>query len=74
MYSTSVVPNGKLALPVRFEKSQPNTFGHLIVFFRYLLLIIENVTIMHPELTEYFKGIKDTIPNVDNLGSQNKDS
>lgn len=52
MYSTD--PRSKTELPLRFDEPEEGSIGHLKLFFRFLLMITQDATIMHPELTDYF--------------------
>lgn len=47
-----VEPEGS-ELPVRFDIPEPGGIGHLALFIRYLLMIIEDNTVLYPELTRH---------------------
>ena len=54
MYPTD--PSGA-ELPVRLITSQPGKYGHLALFLRYLMLLIEDSTVLYPELTKHLSGL-----------------
>jgi hypothetical protein len=55
-----LTPAGKV-LPLLINVPKSGTpVGHLKVFFRYLLMIVQETTILHPEFTDYFENMQET--------------
>lgn len=51
-----VEPSG-VELPVRLITSEPGMYGHLALFLRYLIMLVEDCTVLYPELTRHLDSL-----------------
>ncbi|NMZ27575.1 hypothetical protein HBO40_08080 [Pseudomonas protegens] len=49
-------PSGE-ELPVMLVTSDPGKYGHLALFLRYLITLIEDCTVLYPELTKHLESL-----------------
>ncbi|GEM_PF-6344594 len=51
-----VEPDGT-ELPIRLNVPVPGKYGHIALFLRYLILLVEDSTVLYPELTRHLNSL-----------------